>query len=103
MVKEHADFVEQHNIHFTMLSAKIKFNLPLSNPFPDDEIQKIRSVLNNFFELASLDKEGWDENFIYKTHVIAQLSQFMLTFEFSKDIDFNFSRNEIVESKVFSL
>ena len=99
MVKEYADFVKQHNIHFTMLSA----NLPLSNPFPDDEIQKIRSVLNNFFKLASLDKEGWDENFIYKTHVIAELSQFMLTFEFSKDIDFNFSWNEIVESKVFSL
>lgn len=99
MVKEYADFVEQHNIHFTMLST----NLPLSNPFPDDEIQKIRSVLNNFFKLASLDKEGWDENFIYKTHVIAELSQFMLTFEFSKDIDFNFSWNEIVESKVFSL
>ena len=52
--------------------------------------------MNNLFKVTSLDKEGWEENFIYETNVIAEVSQFMLTFEFFNNIDFNFLRSEIV-------
>ena len=71
LVKEHADFFDQHNIHFTRSSAKIEFNSLHSNPFSDGEIHKIILVLNNLFKVTSLDKEGWDEKFIYKTYVIS--------------------------------
>ena len=74
-----------------------------SNPFSDDEIHKVTFVLNNLFKETSLDKEGWDESFIYKTHIIAELSQFMSAFEVFSYIDFNFLQNEIFESNVFSL
>lgn len=50
-----------------------------------------------------LDKEGWGENFIYKLHVIAELSQFLSTFEFFNDTDFNLQDEEIIKSNVFSL
>ena len=50
-----------------------------------------------------LDKEGWDENFIYKLRVIAELSQFLSTFEFFNDTDFNLQDEEIIKSNVFSL
>ena len=103
LVKEHADFVDLHNIHFTISSAKIEFNLLHSNPFSDGEIYKITFVLNNLFKVTSLVKEGWDKKCIYKMHVIVELSQFMSTFEFFNEIGFNFLRNEIVESNVFSL
>lgn len=103
LVKEHAGFVDQHNMHFMIFSAKFKFNLLHSNPFSDDEIFKITFVLNNLFKVTSLDIEGWEENFIYETNVIAEVSQFILTFEFFNNIDFNFLQSEIVESNVFSL
>ena len=82
LVKEHADFVDLHNIHFTISSAKIEFNLLHSNPFSDGEIYKITFVLNNLFKVTSLVKEGWDKKCIYKMNVIVELSQFMSTFEF---------------------
>ena len=85
-------------IYFTLLL--INFT---SNPFSDGEIYKITFVLNNLFKVTSLVKEGWDKKCIYKMHVIVELSQFMSTFEFFNEIGFNFLRNEIVESNVFSL
>ena len=103
MVKEHADFVDQHNIHFTISSSKIELNLLHSNPFFDGEIHKITFVLNNLFKVTCLDNEEWDKKFIYKTYIIAELSQFMSTIEFFKEIGFNFLQNEIVDSNVFSL
>ena len=103
LIKEHAGFDDQHNIHFTILSSKIEFNLLHYNPFANGDIHKITFALNNLFKVTFLGKEGWDGNFTYNTHVIAELSQFMSTFEVVNEIDFNFLRNEIVESNVLSL
>lgn len=69
--------------------------------FSDDEIHKIAFIWNNLFKITSLDREGWDENFIYKSYV---MSQFMPTFGFFNDTDFNLKdRGVIIQSNTFSL
>ena len=55
-------------------------------------MHKIVSIL---FKVTSLHLKGWDENFIYKLHIVAECSQVMTTFEFMTNIDFN-KEEEIV-------
>lgn len=70
-------------------------------PFSDDKIHKITFIWNNLFKITSLNRERWDENFIYKSYV---MFQFMSTFEFVNDIDFNLKdRRVIIQSNIFSL
>lgn len=103
-MKEHVDFRDEHNIHFVITCAKIEFNLCHFAPFSDDEIYKVIFTLNNLFKITSLQSQGWDEHFIYKLHIVADCYQFMSTFGFANDIDFNVEAKKIiVQSNIVSL
>ena len=100
--KEHVDCVDQYNIHFAISHTKTEFSLCHSMPFFNDEIHKITFILNNLFKITSLDREGLNEYFIYWLDIIVELSQFMSTFEFFDDIDFNSKDGEVIFNLISS-
>ena len=86
LCEEHVDFRDQ----------QIEFNFCHSAPFSDDEMHKVIFTLNNLFKITSLQSQGWDEHFIYKLHIVADCYQYMSTFGFANDIDFNVEDKKII-------